>query len=203
MIFDAAHRKTETFIHAIKIHFGVAAAQVSAPGIESIAFGGSPKGGVIAQGTAQREPAGGIHQPEKIRMRREIGKAIEVRIDEPGGERTRQLALPDGRSGIAQVIRHRHGALQVARFVDPDADLAGLHGKRVGYLKGSLRTSRALAMHPKITSVPLGSYATLAEALLRACQLSSPHALREPPGVAYSQPRARNNVSQAFYAENR
>jgi len=33
-------------------------------------------------------------------------------------------------------------------------DLDGLHGKRVGYLKGSLRTSRALAMHPEITPVP-------------------------------------------------
>jgi len=46
-------------------------------------------------------------------------------------------------------------------------DLRGLRGKRVGYLKGSLRDSRALAMHPDIKPVPLASYATLAQGLLR------------------------------------
>jgi signal transduction histidine kinase len=45
--------------------------------------------------------------------------------------------------------------------------LDDLRGKRVGYLRGVLRESRALAKYPEITAVPVDSYAELAQRLLR------------------------------------
>lgn len=46
-------------------------------------------------------------------------------------------------------------------------DLGGLSGRRVGYVKGSLRSERALAAHPKIVAMPFGGFESLADALLR------------------------------------
>jgi signal transduction histidine kinase len=45
--------------------------------------------------------------------------------------------------------------------------LEDLRGRRVGYLKGVLRESRALAKYPEITAVPVDSYAELTQRLLR------------------------------------
>ena len=47
------------------------------------------------------------------------------------------------------------------------AGLDDLHGKRVGYLKGTLRISRVLAERPGISAVTVDSYAELARQLLR------------------------------------
>jgi signal transduction histidine kinase len=45
-------------------------------------------------------------------------------------------------------------------------DLRGLEGRRVGYLKGTLRISRALSQYPGITAVSADSYSELAGQLL-------------------------------------
>ena len=45
--------------------------------------------------------------------------------------------------------------------------LDGLRGKRVGFLRGTLRIERVLAQQPGASAVPVDSYAALAELLLQ------------------------------------
>ncbi len=112
-------------------------------------------------GTDIRIEAGPWH--EMVR-KAEAGEIDGLSVTAPLEERKKHFLFTDVFYMSPDFIYLRTDDLQKK---GAPADLAGLHGKRVGYLKGSLRTSLALAMHPQITPVPLGSYARLAEALLR------------------------------------
>ena len=94
----------------------------------------------------------------------EAGEIDGLALTAPLEERTKHFLFTDVFTMSPDFIYLRTDDLQKK---GAPADLAGLHGKRVGYGKGSLRTSRALAIHPEITPVPHGSFATLVEALLR------------------------------------
>lgn len=112
-------------------------------------------------GTDIRIKAGPWH--EMVR-KAEAGELDGLAITSPLEERKKHFLFTDVFTAAPVFIYLRTDDLQKN---GAPVDLAGLHGKRVGYLKGDLRTNRALAIHPKITPVPLASYATLAEALLR------------------------------------
>lgn len=112
-------------------------------------------------GTDIRIEAGPWH--EMVR-KAEAGEIDGLAVTSPIEERKKHFLFTDVFTAAPTFIFLRTDDLQKKGV---PVDLAGLHGKRVGYLKGDLRTNRALAMHPKITPVPLASYATLAEALLR------------------------------------
>ena len=133
-------------------------------------------------GTDIRIEAGQWH--EMVR-KAEAGKIDGLAVSSPLEERRKQFLFTNVFHESPDFIYLRTDDLQKK---GAPADLAGLHGKRVGYMKGSLRTGRALAMHPKITPVPLGSYATLAQALLRG-ELDAVVAV-----YAFEQWRASNAV---------
>ena len=133
-------------------------------------------------GTDIRIEAGQWH--EMVR-KAEAGKIDGLAVSSPLEDRKKHFLFTNVFHESPDFIYLRTDDLQKK---GAPADLAGLHGKRVGYLKGSLRTGRALAMHPKITPVPLGSYATLAQALLRG-ELDAVVAV-----YAFEQWRASNAV---------
>jgi ABC-type amino acid transport substrate-binding protein/two-component sensor histidine kinase len=112
-------------------------------------------------GTSIRIEAGPWHE---MVSKAEAGKIDGLAVSSPLEERKKHFLFTDVFHESPDFIYLRTDELHKT---GAPTDLADLQGKRVGYLKGSLRTGRALAMHPKITPVPLGSYATLAQALLR------------------------------------
>ncbi|HRD88563.1 MAG TPA: transporter substrate-binding domain-containing protein [Accumulibacter sp.] len=93
----------------------------------------------------------------------EAGEIDGLAVTTPLEERKKHFLFTDAFYDAPDFIYLRTDDLQKkgAPF-----DLKGLRGKRVGYLKGAVRESRALAMHPDIKPVPLTSYAALAQGLL-------------------------------------
>lgn len=112
-------------------------------------------------GTDIRIEAGPWH--EMVR-KAEAGEIDGLAVTTPLEERKKHFLFTDVFHMSPDFIYLRTEDLQKK---GAPVDLAGLQGKRVGYLKGSLRAGLALATQPRITAVPLASYAALAEALLR------------------------------------
>ena len=94
----------------------------------------------------------------------EAGEIDGLAVTTPLEERKKRFLFTDAFYDSPAFIYLRSEDLQKT---GTPFDLTGLRGKRVGYLKGALRDSRALAMHPDIKPVPLTSYAALAQGLLR------------------------------------
>lgn len=112
-------------------------------------------------GTDIRIEAGPWHEMVAKAERREIDG---LTLTAPLEERKKYFLFTDAFHQSPDFIYLRTGDL---RRRSAPADLDGLEGRRVGFLRGSLRVQRALAEHPRITPVPLPGYPALAQALLR------------------------------------
>lgn len=111
-------------------------------------------------GTDIRIEAGPWHEMVAKAERREIdGLTLTAPVD----ERKEHFAFTDPFISAYDLIFLRSGDL-LKRAAPRGLD--GLHGQRVGYLKGTVRISRELARFSSITAVPADGYAELARMLL-------------------------------------
>ena len=111
-------------------------------------------------GTDIRLEAGPWH---KIVEKAEAGEIDGLTLTAPLDERRGRFDFTDAFFTVHDFVYLR--TADAAAKAAP-AGLDGLRGKRVGYLKGTLRISRVLAQHAGVTAVPADSYADLARMLL-------------------------------------
>ncbi len=111
-------------------------------------------------GTDIRIEAGPWH---KVVAKAEAGEIDGLMLTAPLDERRARFDFTDPYFTVHDFVFLR--TADAAARAAP-AGLHELRGKRVGYLNGTLRISRVLAQHPRLTAVPADSYADLARMLL-------------------------------------
>lgn len=111
-------------------------------------------------GTSITLEAGPWHE---IVKKAQTGEIDGLAISTPLEERKQHFLFTNAFHESPDYIYLRSDDLQRP---DAPAELKALRGMRVGYLKGSLRTERALAKNPEVRPVPLASYELLSRRLL-------------------------------------